>query len=426
MKGIYRLANISLAVALIGTVASYPVRHTFFWGLVYAGCSAALIGGLADWFALTALFRHPLGLRIPHTAIIERNKDTLIQNIADLVQNEMLPLKVVQRNIERFTFIERILNYYQTDNGKKYISKLLLHTVKELSNSVNVRELSNITSKRVKRQLKKIDACRSLTMTLDWVRINAYDEYVIDHLLDTVLVVVKKDSAREWLEKLISSTAEEYKEGGFLRKFGINLSVQLDILNYKEAAEKIQSKVISVLKEIREDNDHECRFRIKNKIYESFIESLESDEFMQESIRKWKDDLINRLPVDLWIEKAFVKAEKKLMKDLNNASSLTIKVLKGFVDEQIVLLSTDEARKQKIDQWIKRKIAKFVEEEIHPRLANIVKDNLTGLDNDTVVAMVEKRVGKDLQYIRINGALVGGTVGILLYLIELFATRVVM
>lgn len=421
MNGTYKLANTSLAVALIGTLVSYPFRHTVGGGLIQAGCAAALAGGLADWFAVTALFRHPLGLKIPHTAIIEKNREALINNIADLAQNEMLPLPVIERNINRFNFLDKILEYYQTGNGKKYINKFILHILRELLHHINVDDIAKITSKRIRRQLKKVDGSKALIQGLDWVSAHEYDEDMLDHLLDEVITVVQKEAVLDWIEKIISMTAEEYKEGGFLRRFGINLSVQLDILNYREAAAKIQAKAAAILTEIRSDRSNDYRLKIKRAVFNSFRNSLENDPDMHASIVKWQTELINRLPVEPTVQKILDKARSKLTADINSNLSVTVKVLRGFIDEQVALLTVDEGRKSEIDRWIKERLIKFVQEQIHPRLAVLVKDNLNTLDNQAVVSMVEKRAGRDLQYIRINGAVVGGTVGVLLYLMELVA-----
>ncbi|OAT87085.1 DUF445 domain-containing protein [Desulfotomaculum copahuensis] len=424
MNSVYRLANISLALAFTGTVASYPFRHTIAGGLIQAACEAALVGGMADWFAVTALFRHPLGLKIPHTAIIEKNRDTLINNIADVVQNEWLTLDVIHEQVNNFNVTEKLLLYYHTPAAREYIRKLLVNALDDIINSLDMENISGLAARRIRRYLKRVDVNHLLLVFLDWLQENKYDDEIMDYLLDELIAVMKSEQARQWMETILVKAVENYKQGGGpWRKLGIDLSLKLDILNYGEAVSNVQTRALDFLREIRADREHGYRLKVKAALFDALKANLENNGSLQESLETWKADVINRLPVEKTVYSLLCNFKKKFGSTKHSGTSVAIKLTAGFLDEQVALLEKNDGKKEQVEGWIKSHLLRVVDEEVHPRLGTLVKENLNRLDNRTVIRMVERRVGKDLQYIRINGALVGGSVGVLLYLCKLLVER---
>ncbi|HHW42642.1 MAG TPA: DUF445 domain-containing protein [Desulfotomaculum sp.] len=424
MKSVYRLANISLALAFTGTVASYPFRHTITGGLIQAACEAALVGGMADWFAVTALFRHPLGLKIPHTAIIEKNRDALIHNIADVVQNEWLTLDVIHEQINSINVTEKLLGYYHTPAAQEYIRKLLFNALHDILNSLDMENISHLTARRVRRFLKKVDLNQLLRAFLNWLQENAYDDEILDYLLDELIEVIGNERTRKWMEVVLVKAVENYRQGGGpLRKLGIDLSLRLDILNYGEAASNIQTRALDFLREVRANRQHDYRLKVKSMLFETIGSHLENNAGLRESLEKWKDEVIDRLPVEKTVQGLLYNFKKKFGSAKHSGTSVAIKLAAGFLDEQVGLLERDHHKKEQMEGWIKTRLLRVVDGEVHPRLGELVKENLSRLDNKTVIQMVERRVGKDLQYIRINGALVGGSVGVIIYLCKLLIER---
>lgn len=425
MNSTYRLANLSLALAFTGTVVSYPFRYTPVGGLIQAACEAALVGGMADWFAVTALFRHPLGLKIPHTAIIEKNRETLINNIADIVQNEWLTLDVIHEQINNFNITEKLLQYYHTPAAREYIRGLLVNAMDDILRSLDLDALSRLAAGRVRRYLRRLDVRRLFPVFLRWLRENDYDDEIMDYLLDELIAVMAGEQTRYWLETLLSKAVENYKQGGGpFRRLGIDLSLKLDILNYGEAAANLQSRALDFLRGMRADRAHEQRLKVKEKLFAALLSNLQSGMSLNDSLEKWQADVINRLPLERAAYSLLVNFKNKFGSARHNGTSVALRLALGFLDEQVAVLERDERRKEQVEGWIKSHLLRVVDEEVHPRLGALVKDNLSRLDNRTVIEMVERRVGRDLQYIRINGALVGGTVGVLLYLCKLLLGKI--
>ncbi len=412
MNRMKKVATAMFALALAGALAAWPYRASFGGGLLFAACEAALVGALADWFAVVALFRYPLGLKfIPHTAIIPNNRDRIIEGIISIVETEWLSLDFIKAKIYDYQIIDGLAGALETARGRRELERLAEALLNNALQELNPQDVAHFVQTGLKDNLGGIRVSSELIGHLEDSLKNLYGDQLIQLLLNWAIGATRGDEFERAVKRTISRTADDYSnQGNFLRRLSKGLGESLDILNYDQAARALSQRINRLLIEMQ-DPENRYHIKVKNELQKLQIADAESTSLILHSMLK------NIAESEVGFEtitEMFTILKNQLGDEEQNLPF--IHYLTDMLIKQINLIRQDEERKTLLENRIKDELANLLE-RYHGVIGQIVKEKLESLDNEGLVISLEAKVGNDLQWIRINGTVIGALVGIMQYLI---------
>lgn len=400
LRRMKRLATGLLAGVACLYLITFLLEPRFPWlGFVRAFSEAAMIGALADWFAVTALFRHPLGIPIPHTAIIPRRKDTLGESVGRFVQENFLSPEVLVGRLRTMQVVDRVAQLATRDDVSQAAARQVTALISGALDVVNDDEIQQIVERSVSIQIRKLQPAPLLGRALGAVlRGERMHELVAEmmrlaaHLLNENRDVVRSRISREtpwWVPSAVD----------------------------KAIADRIFVSVEATIQEISLDQNHPFYPRFE-AVLATFIEQLKTDPATIERGEMLKQELLDSpvvrdFSVSLWQDlKGFLKDQS------NRPDSALQTALQRSVRQFGVLLGTDEALAAKVQGWIE-KIVVYLSREYRGQFVQLVSYTVERWDIASTVEKIELQVGRDLQFIRINGTIVGGLAGLIIYTLSL-------
>jgi uncharacterized membrane-anchored protein YjiN (DUF445 family) len=406
------LATISLTVMGAGFLATLPFQDSLWGTILQGGFEAGLVGGLADWFAVTALFRHPLGLPIPHTALLPKKRKKLTAGIINMLENDWLTKESIREKISGIRFTTKLFEIAEKEVAGEAVQKNFINVIGHLLHSVESRKLAPAIEKELKSIISKIDISHYLPLVIDRLSQRKYDEKALDYILHEVDEWSQKDSTKDRLGRLAVDAIENIKVDGFMQ---FALKSFTNIVNEDKLGSIIQNliqKGVNSYKDPFNQNRQTLLFHINTK-----LQSIKSDEGLLQELNNLKDQISLE-----W------EPEEKIIHFLEELKQKAVDYIEdpqfyeGYLLPQIryalATLKEDEEKVEAMETWIKKQISIFVEKN-HSKVGKLVEENLEKLDNKTLIEMVETNVGKDLQWIRVNGAVCGFLIGLVLVGLQL-------
>lgn len=401
-----------LLAALAGAVISWPFRENFWGGLALAAFEASLVGALADWFAVVALFRHPMGLKfIPHTAIIPSNRDRIIDSIVYMVENQWLKLEVIKAKIQNYNVFDKICVVLQSDEGKERLKSLVASVLSNTIKDIEPEDIAQFILKAVKENFSEIKVSPELVYKLEVSLKELYSDDIIDFFADGAKGLLDNEDFLKVTRNTLRKAADDYTRRGFLRRLGKGLGERFDLINYGEAAESIAGKLREVLDGIKSRNNP-----YREKIREGLI-NLEIID--RSSISTFFESWIQKAIYTEDGQRVMVEMVRNIKKQLFTEQLENSVIVNYFTDMAVTQLNTvgsDEKKKVQFEDWVKCEVLNIVE-RYHGVIGKLVKENLRSLNDQAFVESLEDRVSEDLQWIRINGTVIGAIVGVAQYLI---------
>ncbi|CAH2713613.1 hypothetical protein BACCIP111895_00749 [Neobacillus rhizosphaerae] len=401
------LATISLIVMAAGFLATIPLPPSVWRIILQGGFEAGLVGGLADWFAVTALFRHPLGLPIPHTAILPKNREKIIAKIISMLENDWLTKESIRNKIDTFHFTEKLFSVVNKELHAQPVKEKLITLIQHLINRIEIKKIAPIVERELKTQLNDWELKYYLPLLIDQITIRKYDDKTLDFVLKEIDEWAKKDSTKYKLGGMALNMIENIKADGIMQ---FALRSFSNLVNEEKLGNIIQSLILKGVDSYRDpinQNRQTLLIHIHNK-----LQNIKSDDKFYEELNLFKTQIIEK-----W------KPEEKIIEFLTEIQQKAYNFVEqpNFYDEYLLPLITknlDEIQEnpEKINQlelWIKKQISIFVDRN-HSKIGKLVEENLEKLDNKTLIHMIETNVGKDLQWIRVNGAVCGFLIGLVL------------
>ncbi|HZK83227.1 MAG TPA: DUF445 domain-containing protein [Desulfosporosinus sp.] len=389
-------ANLTLAGISLGFFLSYPFHGSFVGGLISSGCSAGMIGGLADWFAVTALFRRPLGIRpgkIIRTEIIPQNRERIFAALSDMVQQELLSQDVLRRKLSAWDFSGVFLRILSKQEVKSSIGSLLTDLSGDVARHMEQGQIPRIMHGILQENLGSM----KLSETLAEVA-----QFSLDHGdVDRVLIVicraiddyVEQPEAKAALMNMLEAALTRYGDANPTRKMVLKFLPAPSVL-----AHGLQEKVKSALR------DGTVEGWIKDSL-RHFLLELKKESSLQDSINRFLLNVLNENLENQRIEKSIPSMMEHLMENLVNKW-----------DEYLELLEHNRSLRLTVDERVKLLLEKQIGFH-HDAIGRMVHEGLDPLTDDKLVALIEDKAGNDLQMIRINGSVVGGLAGMLIYVL---------
>lgn len=389
-----------MAVLFIGTTLLQKTIDSHWIGYVRAFSEAAMVGALADWFAVTALFRHPLGLPIPHTNLIENSKQKLGDNLGNFVVTNFLSPENIRPYIQKLKISNFVGEWLGKEKNQDLLLKNLSDIVLDILNKLDDSEVSRFISKKVSE------------MT-DTIKLNAILGSGINYLLD-------KNDHQRIITNLSSQIKNYIAENDEMIKDRVKKGSYTFIPAFvdNKIADKITSGLSDFFKEIEQDPNHEIRNLITQKIYD-FSNELKQDPKWEEEFKNIKNDLLKNDKLNEYSNDIWISIKNTLTKELQDDESSLKKYLSKNLNEFSQNLKNDENFQKKIDDWVRVTAYKYILKNTH-QFGNLISSTVGNWQGKELSEKLELEVGKDLQFIRVNGTIVGGLVGLIIYTIAHF------
>ena len=374
--------------------------HYPWLGFLKAFAEAAMVGGLADWFAVTALFRHPLGLPIPHTAIIPRNKDRIGEALARFIQENFLIPGVVARRMQKLDVAGAAGRFLQTPEGqgtriRAGASRLLA----DIFESLDDERLGGIVKSAISSRLRKSEIAP-----------------LLGHALASA---INEDRHVPMLEATIRWTARALEANEPLIRDLVhkkaNWAVKLAGLDAK-LAEAIIKGLRKLTVEMSTDPAHPVRIKAEEALAQ-LANDLQTRPETRERVEAIKEQLLDNKSVSLWLDTLWQKGREAIVKAARNPDAVLAGKLGEVLQSMGATLEKDARIRGAINQFARRAIVGMAA-SYGSSIVTLVSETIRGWDAQTVTNRLESAVGRDLQYIRINGTLVGGLVGVVLYALD--------
>lgn len=401
------IAGISLGVMGVGFAASIPFQGTVAGEIIQGGFEAGLVGGLADWFAVTALFRHPMGIPIPHTALLPKNRKRVTKGLINTLENEWLTKESITNKVKEMQLAQMVLQIAEREMQSDAVKKGIVTIAEKAIVSIDTEKLAVIIEKELKTYLHTMNTSNILQVLVDQLVVQEYDEKTLDYILVKVKDWTAQDEARYQLGSLGMKAMENIKVDGFLQ---FTLKSFMNIVDEDKIGGILQKFIISNINSLQ-DADNSTRQLILAKIRQEIINVKENEALLQE-LEKWKEKWIANWDGTEKIKGMLEQVQQKAVAFVNN-EEFADKYVIPFLQKQMNKIKDDEVTVQKIEGWLQKQVVKLVENN-HSKIGKLVQENLDKLDDKTLIEMIENNVGKDLQWIRVNGAVCGFMIGLVL------------
>ena len=392
-----------IAAGLLAFAAClYVLGRALAWGYLAAFAEAAMIGALADWFAVVALFRHPLGVPIPHTAIITRNKRSIANSLADFVVVQFLSAEVIAERLKRFD-AARHLSQWLPDNREKvaaYLNKAIGYGVRALDD----RRIHDFIAQAARNKLQKIDLSVFMANGLELVTRNQRHRKILHGGLNRFADYVENPDNTE-------------KISAFIKGWSDNSFVQSMIEPFVPT---IRTAVVNKLRAAADDETNGLYLEFDEQV-RNYVSRLQQDTELQEWVTNQKNSWLNHPEFGHQIESLWSQFRDWVVLDLSHPESVIAGKVESMVGELELYLAGDEELRAWLNDQIQAALIRVADAN-KGQVGDLIREELGNWDDKYMVNQLELYLGRDLQYIRINGTLVGGLFGLLIYTVTMMIT----
>ncbi|MEH2481974.1 uncharacterized membrane-anchored protein YjiN (DUF445 family) [Nitrobacteraceae bacterium AZCC 2146] len=402
LRRVKAVAASVLAGCLAVFIAAKMLLHTHpAFGFVAAFAEAATIGGLADWYAVVALFRRPLGLPIPHTAIIQANQNRIADKLGEFIEVHFLDAGPVEAKLRQVDFASFVADWLSDRKRSADLARFVLRLLPEAMAATETSGLKTFITRRVMTQLQSVDLAPLAAGTLRGFIRDGRHQGLLDDLLralhgaltepDTLAVI--KDKIRNELPTLLKL----YRADAFLVK-------------------RIVKSATSFFEDVRNDPEHPFRGEFDRMLL-TFVDRLENEPGFIGRIDGLKRDFLARPELTELARNLWENATSFIERSASGESNVLQHHLANVFVEVGSALAADAEMRGEINQGVVAVLRSFIADQ-KSGVSGFIADQVKAWDMGQLISVIEVNIGKDLQYIRFNGSLIGGLAGLALYTAE--------
>jgi uncharacterized membrane-anchored protein YjiN (DUF445 family) len=382
-------AAVFLACVLLGSEAGSWV------GYVRATAEASMVGALADWFAVTALFRHPLGLPIPHTAIIPRKKDQIGESLGTFVQENFLTRAVVEEKLTTIDVPGRLGAFLAVPGRAERFAGDASAVVTALTGLLRDEDLEPAVAALVDRKLHETPAAPVLARVLE--------------------LVVEGDRHQEVLSAALRLLARFLNENRLIFRAQLGDASPAWVPDWVDdrVFDRVFAGLQSFLEEVAEDPRHELR-RSYDARLRAYVHALRTDPDTAARIEDLKKELLEHPAVRTWSGSLWTNVKNAVLAAAADPDSELRTRIAGMITQLARSLQTDPTLRELVQRHA-HTIAGYLVERFSGDLADLVSSTVARWDTEETSRRIELQVGRDLQWIRVNGTVVGGLAGLVIY-----------
>jgi len=403
---------IVLVAAVLVAIASFPFRASWWGGWILAIAEAGIVGGLADWFAVTAIFRRPLGLPIPHTALIPANWELMAERVGTMVGDRVLTKDYVAREVARFDIADllaRAADRVKPEDLEAVLRAAARWTADQLSPAATADIVAWLRRLLLGQPLAPL-----LARAIEIAQRQGWDQRAIEALAGALGDALDRPDFRAAVGELVDEVLAGYREKmGTYPRLLLGLADVFGLIN----RDRLVGALHGAIRKVAADPADPMRRRLV-EVIGALPERLRHDADLAARVEAAKTELIASAEVTRLIEDAAGGLRRALVSDLASEQSEVVAWITTQLDGLRRQLATDEALRQGLDRWVKARVIGLIE-RYHDRIARFIERGVHALGPEGAVRLIEEHAGDDLQYIRVNGTVVGGLAGGALYAIHL-------
>ena len=369
-------------------------------GYIRAFSEAAMVGALADWFAVTALFNYPLGLKIPHTNLIENSKERIGDNLGNFVVSNFLSPENIRPYIQKLKVSHFVGDWLSKERNQDKLVNEVSNIVLDILNKLDDSAVVNFIGKKAKEMSDDLKINQIVGNGIEYVLNKNDHQRLITNLSKQIKDYVLNN--QEMVKERVK------KESYFLVPKFVDDAI----------AEKITSGLSKYFDEVENDENHSLRNEITKKLY-SFSQEVQTEQKWEDEFRGIKNDFLKEEKLHQYSKDIWNSIKKSLSKELEEEQSALKTYLKKNLSELSQNLQTDEKFQHKIDHWVRVTAYKYILKNTH-QFGDLISSTVGNWQGKELSEKLELEVGKDLQFIRVNGTLVGGLVGLIIYTVAEF------
>lgn len=375
-------------------------NHAHWIGYIRAFSEAAMVGALADWFAVTALFNYPLGIKIPHTNLIENSKERIGDNLGNFVVENFLSPQNIRPYIQKIKISGFVGDWLSKERNQENLMKEVSHIILDILNKLDDTEVVNFIGKKAKEMSDDLKINEIIGNGL---------EYILDKNDHQRFITNLSRQIKEYVLNNQNLVKERVKSESF---FLVPKFVDDNI------ADKITKGLSKYFEEVELNENHSLRKEITDKLY-SFSSEIKTEEKWVEEFATIKKDFLKEEKIKQYSTDIWNSIKKSLSKELEEEQSALKNYIKKNLAELSENLKTDENFQNKIDHWIRVTAYKYILKNTH-QFGALISSTVGNWEGKELSEKLELEVGKDLQFIRVNGTIVGGLVGLIIYTVANF------
>jgi uncharacterized membrane-anchored protein YjiN (DUF445 family) len=367
-------------------------------GYVAAAAEAGMVGALADWFAVTALFRRPLGLPIPHTAIIPTKKDVLGRTLGDFVGENFLSEAVVRARLRAVGIGARLGAWLEVPEHVDRVTEQAAAALRGTLTVLRDSDVQAIVGEAISRRAEAQEIAPGLGRMLERIVADQGHRAVVD------LVCAR---AHDWLIEHGASVMDAVQGGapGWTPRF-------ID----RRVGERVYKELVRFTAEIRDMPEHPARGAV-DRFLRDFATELQSDPDTRGRVERLKKDVLARGEVQELIESAWGAVRGMVVAAAGDERSELRLRARASLMSLGARMAVDARLQEKVDGWLED-AATYVVATYRDEITSLITDTIAGWDADQTSRKIEANVGRDLQFIRINGTVVGALAGLVIYTVS--------
>jgi uncharacterized membrane-anchored protein YjiN (DUF445 family) len=401
-----RRIKVAATALLVFTATLFIVARHFepmhwAWGYVASFAAAATVGGVADWYAVVALFRRPLGLPIPHTAIIPRNHLRIADTLGEFIETNFLAPEPVEARLRDVDFAALVADWLADRERAAALADFVLRLLPQTLGAIDQSGLKAFLGKRIMTELERVELAPLAAGLLSAVTEKGRHQRLLDELLGALEKVLTNEETlaalRERIRKELPALFNLYRADAYLLR-------------------KIVASTSGFIQDARADRRHPLRLEFDSFVT-GFIDQLRSSQSFARRAESLKRDLLARPEIAAIAEGAWESLRTFLEQDSRASDSQIRRQLEAMLVEIGGQLARDPAIRAEINRGMVRVLADFVQSQ-KSGVGRFIADQVKSWDIDMLIGRIELTVGRDLQYIRFNGALIGGLAGLALHALE--------
>ena len=400
--GMQQLAlGLLLAAAALYVLAIVLEPRHPAWGYVAAFAEAAMVGAIADWFAVVALFRHPLGLPIPHTAIIPENKDRIGQNLANFIATHFLSTEQVLPKLREFDVAGRVAHWLSQPDNAARVGERLVGVARWAVGALDDERVRQFVADLTRRALGQVDVTRLSGQVLETMTHERRHQELLDGVLVQLARLLGEDSLQDTIAEAIAREVKALKYVG------------LDQVAARLATRKVVVIIAKTIIDMADDPQHNLRRRFDTMV-DGFITRLKDDGALQQRGERLKQELLDNPALGHYVNQLWGELLAWLQADMEQSDSS----IRRHITQAARTLGERLAGDAEIRGWINGELqaaAPRLIERYREDIRSYIVARVAAWDAREMTDELEHHIGRDLQFIRINGTLVGGLVGLLIH-----------
>ncbi|GAB4458001.1 MAG: DUF445 domain-containing protein [Anaerolineae bacterium] len=401
LRQMKQLATALLAAAFVIFVIATILERWYGWvGFIRAAAEAAMVGAIADWFAVTALFRHPLGLKIPHTAIVPRRKREIGEKLARFVRQNFLTEEVIAEKLYSMEATKKVAEWLGQPENSALIADQLAAGAAAVIEVIKDEDIQLLIEKQLVAQIRSTHFAPLLGNVLALLTAGNRQQEVLTELVKFGSGFLKQNKA-----VILEKINEELP--WWASVWGVDRRIYQTILH----------SVDTTLAEVKADPKHPL-YRNFETAVAHLIEDLKTSAELQAREQTLKEELLQQPVVQQFSASLWADLKAALIAHSADSDSAVRRSLQQMLVKSGETIQDNPVLYEKIDHWL-RKIVVYLIQTYGHEVESLISNTINKWNPDTITNKIETEVGRDLQFIRINGTIIGGLAGLVIYTVSI-------